>query len=184
MSQVTKRALENSLKQLLPQKPLNKITIQDITDNCGISRMTFYYHFRDIYDLVQWACQEDARQALESKNTYDTWQEGLSGIFRMVAQNKSFVLNVYRSVHQEQVENYLRPQIDDLVIGIIRQAPGSREVTEENQAFIARAYSCVIVGMMMDWIKQDMHTEPEELVRRLSILLSGTITDALERFKI
>lgn len=184
MSQVTKRALENSLKQLLTQKPLNKITIQDITDNCGISRMTFYYHFRDIYDLVQWVCQEDARQALESKNIYDTWQEGLSGIFRMVAQNKSFVLNVYRSVHQEQVENYLRPQIDDLVIGIIRQAPGSREVTEENQTFIARAYSCVIVGMMMDWIKQDMHTEPEELVRRLSILLSGTITDALERFKI
>lgn len=52
MSQVTKRALEASLKNLLLQKPLSKITISDITEDCGINRMTFYYHFKDIYDLV------------------------------------------------------------------------------------------------------------------------------------
>ena len=51
MSQTTKRALEASLKNLLLQKPLDKITINDIAEDCGISRMTFYYHFRDIYDL-------------------------------------------------------------------------------------------------------------------------------------
>ena len=53
MSQVTKRALEASLKNLLLQKPLSKITISDITEDCGINRMTFYYHFKDIYDLVR-----------------------------------------------------------------------------------------------------------------------------------
>ena len=46
MSQTTKRALEASLKHLLLQKPLKKITINDIAEDCGISRMTFYYHFR------------------------------------------------------------------------------------------------------------------------------------------
>ena len=65
MSQVTKRALEASLKNLLLQKPLSKITISDITEDCGINRMTFYYHFKDIYDLVEWSCLEDARRALE-----------------------------------------------------------------------------------------------------------------------
>ena len=45
-SQLTKRALEESLKRLLLEKPLSKITIADITNDCGISRMTFYYHFR------------------------------------------------------------------------------------------------------------------------------------------
>lgn len=64
MSQITKYALENSLKNLLLQKPLDKITISDITDDCGISRMTFYYHFKDIYDLVEWSCFEGARKAL------------------------------------------------------------------------------------------------------------------------
>ena len=52
MSQTTKRALEASLKKLLLEKPLNKITINDITEDCGVNRMTFYYHFKDIYDLV------------------------------------------------------------------------------------------------------------------------------------
>ena len=52
MSQVTKRALEQSLKNLLLKKPLTKITINDIAEDCGINRMTFYYHFKDIYDLV------------------------------------------------------------------------------------------------------------------------------------
>ena len=76
MSQVTKRALEASLKNLLLKKPLSKITINDITEDCGINRMTFYYHFKDIYDLVEWSCAEDAKKALEGKKTYDTWQQG------------------------------------------------------------------------------------------------------------
>ena len=49
MSQLTKRALEQSLKNLLAYKPLTKITVGDIADDCGINRMTFYYHFKDIY---------------------------------------------------------------------------------------------------------------------------------------
>ena len=69
MSQVTKRALEQSLKNLLLKKPLTKITINDIAEDCGINRMTFYYHFKDIYDLVEWSCLEDARKALEEKKT-------------------------------------------------------------------------------------------------------------------
>ena len=55
MSQTTKRALEASLKNLMLQKPLDKITINDIAEDCGISRMTFYYHFKDIYGCLQGA---------------------------------------------------------------------------------------------------------------------------------
>ena len=87
MSNVTKRALEQSLKNLLLKKPLTKITIGDITEDCGINRMTFYYHFKDIYDLVEWACLEDARRALDEKKTYDTWQQGLLQIFEAVQEN-------------------------------------------------------------------------------------------------
>ena len=108
MSQTTKRALEASLKKLLLQKPLNKITINDIAEDCGINRMTFYYHFKDIYDLVEWSCQEDASRALAGKKTYETWQQGLLQILQAVLDNKPFILNVYRSVSREQVEKVWR----------------------------------------------------------------------------
>ena len=67
MHKTTKQAMEESLKRLLLQKPLNKITISDITEECEVNRMTFYYHFKDIYDLVEWSCEEDARRALNGK---------------------------------------------------------------------------------------------------------------------
>ena len=60
----TKIALEASLKELLKKKPFDKITIADLTEDCGISRMAFYYHFKDIYDLVEWVCVEDATRIL------------------------------------------------------------------------------------------------------------------------
>ena len=84
MSQTTKRALAQSLKKLLQTKPLSKITINDIAEDCGVSRMTFYYHFADIYDLVEWTCQEDASVALAGNKTYSTWQQGFLNIFHLV----------------------------------------------------------------------------------------------------
>lgn len=106
MQNTTKQILEESLKKLLLKKPLDKITIQDLTSDCGISRMAFYYHFKDIYDLVEWSCEEDASKALQGKSTYSTWSEGLEQIFETVLANKPFILNVYHSVSREQIENY------------------------------------------------------------------------------
>ena len=63
MPNTTKSSSEESLKRLLLKKPLDKITITDITTDCGISRMAFYYHFKDIYDLVEWSCVEDGTKS-------------------------------------------------------------------------------------------------------------------------
>ena len=73
MPNATKAALEESLKRLLLKKPLDKITITDLTTDCGISRMAFYYHFKDIYDLVEWSCVEDGTKALQGKKTSESW---------------------------------------------------------------------------------------------------------------
>ena len=181
MSQVTKRALEQSLKNLLLKKPLTKITINDIAQDCGINRMTFYYHFKDIYDLVEWACLEDARAALEAKKTYDTWQEGFLQIFEAVRENKPFIMNVYRCVHQEQVERYLKPLVDQLLLDVINEEAAGMTVRDEDKAFIARIYSYVFVGLMLDWIRDDMRADPKVIVNRLGVMLHGSIRAALER---
>ena len=55
MSNITKRALEDSLKHLLLKKPVNKITNNDITEDCVVNLATFYYHFQDIYALIEWS---------------------------------------------------------------------------------------------------------------------------------
>ena len=184
MSQVTKRALEQSLKNLLLKKPLTKITINDIAEDCGINRMTFYYHFKDIYDLVEWSCLEDARKALEEKKTYETWQQGFIQLFEAVRENRPFIMNVYRCVHREQVEKYLKPLVDNLLLGVINEEAAGMTVRDEDKAFIAQVYSYMFVGLMLDWIRDDMREEPEALVNRLALVLKGTVSQALGRFSV
>ncbi len=184
MSQITKRALEQSLKNLLLQKPLHKITINDITEDCGINRMTFYYHFKDIYDLVEWSCEEDARKALEGKKTYDTWQQGLLQIFEAVLENKPFIMNVYHSVSREQVESYLYRLTYDLLEGVVEEQAAGMSVRAEDKAFIADVYKYAFVGLMLDWIKSDMKEDPQKIVARLALVVRGSVAAALSRFRI
>ena len=184
MSQVTKRALEQSLKNLLLKKPLTKITVGDITDDCGINRMTFYYHFKDIYDLVEWSCLEDAKRALDEKKTYDTWQQGLLQIFKAVQENKPFILNVYRCVHREQVEKSLQPLVDQLLLNVINEEAAGITVRDEDKQFIAQVYSYMFIGLMLDWIKDDMREDPQQIVEKLSKLIKGSVSVALSRFKL
>ncbi len=99
MSNTTKQDLEASLKKVMLQKPLDKITISDITSDCGISRMAFYYHFKDIYDLVEWSCLEDAKRALQGKKTYDLLkavvEEKTAGM-QIREEQKEFIANFYK----------------------------------------------------------------------------------------
>ena len=183
MSQMTKRALEASLKKLLLQKPLNKITISDIAEDCGISRMTFYYHFKDIYDLVEWACVEDAARALAGKKTYDTWQEGFLNIFQAVLDNKPFIMNVYRTVSRERIEQYLNPLIHNLVLGVVAEKAVGLTVSEADKNFIAYFYEYALIGVMLDWINGSMKEYPAAIVERTSKVLHGSVIRALNAFR-
>ena len=184
MSQITKRALEESLKKMLLKKPVNKIPISDITEDWGINRMTFYYHFKDIYDLVEWSCVEDAARALDGKKTYDTWQQGFQQIFQAVLDNKPFVQNVYQFVNREQVETYLYSLTHNLLIGVIEEKAVGMQVRDEDKEFIADFFKFAFVGLMLDWIRNGMKKDPQQIIDRLSILIEGDITRALNKYRI
>ncbi len=184
MSQTTKRALEESLKRMLLKKPLDKVTISDIAEDCGINRMTFYYHFKDIYDLVDWCFDEDADKALAGKKTYDTWQQGFLQIFHAVLENKPFILNVYHSVSRERVEDYLYKLTYSLLFGVVEEKSVGLVVRDEDKKFIADFYKFGFVGLMLDWIKNGMREDPQQIIDKLSILIHGDVARALEKMKI
>ena len=183
-SQLTKRALEESLKRLLLTKPLNKITIADITNDCGISRMTFYYHFQDIYDLVEWACEEDAARAIAGNKTADTWQTGLLDTFLALRKNKPFIASIYHDMSREQVERFLVPVVSDLVKSVVDEHAARRHVREQDRDFIARFFAHALIGTVLDWIARDMRDDPQQLVQRVATIADGAIETALDRLEI
>lgn len=183
MSQITKRALETSFKNLLLQKPLNKITISDIANDCGINRMTFYYHFKDIYDLIEWICNEETARAINGKKTYETWQQGFLQTFQMVLQNKPFISNVYHSISREKIEDYFYAITFNLLIGVVEEKAAGMSVTESEKKFIADFYNFAFVGLLLDWIKKDMREDPQLIIDQVSALIHGDVSRALNRYQ-
>ncbi len=182
MANATKQALEASLKRLLLKKPLDKITINDLARDCGISRNTFYYHFRDIYDLVEWASREDAEQALAGCRASGAWQESLARFFQLMLDNKPFIMNAYRSVSREQVEAYLHKVLYGLLLDVVERRAEGMNVAEADKQFIAHFYKYAFAGLLLDWIRDGMREEPNRLVARLDLLTQGNLLGALRRF--
>lgn len=183
MANTTKHALEASLKKLLQHKQLDKITIQDLTADCGISRMSFYYHFKDIYDLVEWSCIEDGRKALQGKKTYDTWQEGMLQIFEVVMENRQFIMNVYRAVERSKIESYLYELTYRLIADVVEEKCADVKLAPEDKIFIADFYKYGFVGIMLDWIDRGMKEDYAEIVEKMSITLHGNITHSIHNFE-
>ena len=177
----TKQAIAESLKHLLLKKPITKITINDITEDCHISRMTFYYHFNDIYDLVEWVCEEDARAALSDNRTLDTWQHGFTALLETVRENKVFILNVYRSVDRMQIEHYLKRVTERLLLVIINEQADGISISDENKRYIANFFTYGFIGIMLEWIHHDMREEPEQIAEITGKIIQGDFRLAIER---
>ena len=91
-------------------------------------------------------------------------------------------MNVYRCVQREQVEKYLTPPVDDLLLGVIDEESSGMTVRDEDKRFIAQVYSYIFIGLMLDWIRDDMREDPQLIVERLAKLIKGSMSAALSRF--
>ena len=70
----TKYTLAQSLKSLMEKRSFAKISVADLCENCGMSRKSFYYHFRDKYDLVHWIFQVEFIQTIQGRETLNGWE--------------------------------------------------------------------------------------------------------------
>lgn len=183
MSQLTKLALENSLKKLLTEKPLNRITISEITNDCGVNRMTFYYHFRDIYDLIRWSCTKEAEMILGEIDLNASWQQGMTEILHRLRNNRLVLINVYRCISREEVEQFLHIILDTLIGNVISALSAGMNIQEADKAFVARVYSYAFVGVILDWVRDDMREDERRLVERFSLAIKDSVHVSLENFR-
>jgi len=164
MSSITKKALSHALKDLLNERPLKKVTVGMIAERCGMNRQTFYYHFRDIPDLLSWTFEEDAKERLSSIKESDlSWEKGFYAIFVFLSEDKRFVLNVYHSVGWEALQEYIYRMIRPFLLKAVNAHPSNMGVPEKERAFAADFYKYALTGIVLDWIKNGMVTNPKEV---------------------
>ena len=179
MTIVIKRVLESTLKEMAEKKSLSKITINDLTQACGVSRQTFYNNFKDIYDLVEWIYLKEVVTPIEKGKIYDKWQDALTSIFQYISENHVFVLNTYRSFGKGFLEKVLRQEIE---LFLSNQVFKKIEVTKEEAKQVEFSYSFytyALVGVGLDWIEKQMPESVEELVERIERVMLGEIISIL-----
>ena len=105
-SAITKSALCDSLKKLCEQKPFDKISISDITGECGLNRQSFYYHFQDKYELLSYIYLHELFADITKGVNYDNWYERLEGFLVNMLKDKRFYSNTLK-INEKIFEHYL-----------------------------------------------------------------------------
>ena len=181
MLSLTDKAIMESFLKLLDERPLNKITVKDIVEDCGVNRNTFYYHFADIPSLIEAIVKEDAERIVLESGGVDSLQDCLSAALRFTAAHRRAVYHIYSSTGREIIEQYLM-DICSYIVGIfIDRASAGMQVPEEDRAAIVQFYKCECFGQIIDWLNHGMNTDMEKQFFRICELGRGITDEMLKR---
>ena len=182
MAYRTKQALAEALKQMLNTRTLDKITVKDITDRAGLNRQTFYYHFEDVYDLIRWIFEEGIREHLSLEGGGQDLRKEMSEVFRLIQEKRNLVLNAYRSISRDYLEQYMLFLLERILRPRLEADPASAGLTAEEREFVLNFYNYAIVGLLENWIREGMKGEGGMLIERIHRLMDGELHRTLLRF--
>ena len=182
-SLITKKALASALKQLMEKKSFEKITVSDIAAECGLNRQTFYYHFQDKYDLVNWVFYNDVVARVLHNDPYASWSDVMLDVLGIMRQSKTFYIKTFNTSGQNTFQDYFFSVTKDLLLEIIEETSagtkGRMDLDEEDKNYLAEFCAYGLVGMTMQWARKGMKEPPQEIVGRLSRFIDGGGTTAL-----
>lgn len=181
-TELTKRLMADSLKKLMAQKPLNKISIREIVEDCGVNRQTFYYHFQDIYALLEWIINQEIVSVLEDTESFLTWQEAGLYLLKYLEKNSTIVLCALNSLGRSAIKKFLYADVVKVATQIITQISSDINVDEESFNHVVHYYSISFGALLEDWLSNGMKRSPEEVIDIIDTIASGTARTALERF--
>jgi len=166
---ITKEALASSLKSLMKVKPLSKISVKDITEYCNISRNSFYYHFTDKYDLINWIFYSETLKEVNIFFEPDRWAESFINLCKYLNANSGFYRHAFRYVGQNSLSEYLLEFYFELVKIHVdtSYAEIGFKLDPDELYLIARMQAHSYVGIIMDWVRAGMSDDYMNYFERL-----------------
>lgn len=173
----TKQELSKSLKELMQTVPLERISVGDIAEQAGLGRNTFYYHFQDKYDLVNWIFEVEAARLLRQKLTADNWDVCLNTIEEYFRANKSFYCNALAYSGQNCLKDYIHDSIRTMVLEQTAALPqqGDLGLTEEDIGVVGDVVAYTFLGMLIHWTNNGMPENTRSFHECLRRIADGSL---------
>lgn len=176
----TKEMLAESLMKLLARRTLDKITIQDIVDDCGYNRQTFYYHFHDIYDLIDWIFAAQTQELIEKCRACGSLDVGVEAVIAYMRGNRRLILNILRSVNGEKLLDNLYRSAQSIVLSALENHPGVQELSAEYRELVAEAFKYALAGLLIDWMRAGIPEDRVHKIRTMKAVYIGALEYALD----
>lgn len=182
MSQSTKEALGNALKKMMKYKPINKITVKDLVELCGVNRQTFYYHFDDVYDLLEWVFEQDANESLPQQVVYEHWREDVTMFFRYLQMNADFALNIYNSNSRTYMLRFYKEKLQECIRSFAVIVSRDMNIDRKDFEFTVEFYANCVIGVISQWLDNGMQLPEEITVEQCLRVLDNSVEGILSRF--
>lgn len=172
-SNITKRALADTLKKLGKTKDINKITVQDIVEGCGVNRQTFYYHFDDKFELVKYIYETELFDPLMENLSFDNWEPKMIEALRVIKSMRDFFMNTV-AASSSFFQGYMQKTLFGVFCVAVEDLDSSNQVSDETKEIYARFLTYGTSGVILDWIMDGAKMKEEDLVEELKGLFQKT----------
>jgi len=169
-SNITKKALANALKELMEEVPFDKIQIGHICERCAMNRKSFYYHFKDKYDLLNWIFDTEIItfvQGLSATQAFDDRVTEIRSVCQYFYDNRSF----YRKALKTQGQNSFSEHFREYIMPIMRYRISGYLLNEEVNEFEVNFFTDAAVCAVERWLLDKNCMSPDEFVNKLVHLI-------------
>ncbi len=167
-SQITKRALSAAMKELMAERPMEKIKIADIAQRCNMNRQSFYYHFKDKYDLVNWIFYTEFFADIQKSLNRPGW-ELIAKMCQFFYENRSFYSNALKVRGQNSFSEYFNEVMHPLILAHFSDIFAN----DEDQDFYAAFYADSIRITITRWLLEGAKIPPDKFVRLVRTAVTG-----------
>ena len=180
--ELTKNLIAGSFKGLMQKYPFEKITIKMISDEAGIIRPTFYNHFRDKYDLLEWIFCTEIIDEARSLLSHGMKVEAIRFIFRCLISEKTFYQKAFGLIGQNSFEDIVIKYFTELFLFSMEQQPAAFLPADNSVLIpenIAEFYTIGLVTFLKEWLTETKGNQPspDELLEAFTYLVTHSLAD-------
>ena len=172
-SLITKKVIAYALKDLMKTKDFEKISIKEIMEHADYRRQTFYDHFSDKFELLDWIYKQEITEIISDFLTYEHWSKTIPRMLHYFEKNKEFYQKSLLIKENNSFDFYFSKHIQEFIKHILltsNKAISSAQL-ERNAHFFAYGFT----GIIKEWLFDGCFTPTEEIEDYLISVIESTI---------
>ena len=176
MANYTMKAIMQNFEEMLVEMPFNKVTVSALVKRCEISSNTFYYHFQDIYELLnQWLSLKVSKY-VDLDNENQNWADSLKTVLKAMQANDRMIYHIWGAIPKERLEQYIFGPVQDWFYEITKKRLSAAKVSENFVRGMAEFYCYSILGFVLKFLWDHMQADADQAVDRLGNVFES-VTD-------